>query len=166
MKNFLIPVLLVDIACSSDPVEMIDDTPETPAASSVQAKDVSNFGDARDIQISFNKPGNISLIEEFRIFVIPEPIAVSFDSLAAITQMEYLSVNKLGQTSKINFDENHKDIEGNPIVESKRYIFSVWSQPLTTYCGGHHTYIHVVGAVTFWGKVGKKRPNGTRRGDH
>ncbi len=38
-------------------------------------------------------------------------------------------MNKLGQTSKVGFDENQKDIEGNLIEENKRYILSVWSQP-------------------------------------
>lgn len=90
-------------------------------ASSVKIKDIRNFNDGRDIELSFVVPSDLSLVEEFRIFIVPEFSTSSFDSLTALTTSQYTVVSKFTSTSLINLVETQIDIEGNLVTEGVSY---------------------------------------------
>ena len=85
-----LPVLFF-IACGSDNNDALPDEPVLAAPSSLDLRDVANAGNAADFECSFTKPSDLSLIEEFRIFVVKSENRTSFDSLAAIQ----ISSNKI-----------------------------------------------------------------------
>ncbi|MEM7298436.1 MAG: SMP-30/gluconolactonase/LRE family protein [Bacteroidota bacterium] len=122
-KNFFIALLLLVSCGSSD--EVVENIPELLPATSLSAKDVANFGNGSDIQITFNKPTDLSIVEEFRVFVVPEEVSSNFDSTAAINGTHYYVISKNGSSTSVNLNEDQADSNGDLVVEDKSYTIYV-----------------------------------------
>lgn len=95
------------------------------AVSNVRASDVGDYGDGRDLQVTFTKASDESNIGNYRILVVPASKANGFDVNAATKASYYIDVTK-GQYS-LNLRNGDRDTDGNPIANDKEYRVYVLS---------------------------------------
>ncbi|HPG73970.1 MAG TPA: hypothetical protein PLM49_06740, partial [Bacteroidales bacterium] len=62
------------------------------AVSSVSVLDVANNGDGRDMEVTFSKVSDETLVSEYRVMVVKTPDSYSFDLASANSTENYLSV--------------------------------------------------------------------------
>lgn len=92
------------------------------APGGLDVRDVSNFGDGRDLELGFQLPTERSLISEFRIYIVKDEQALGFDSLAAINlESHFITLEGKSTESKVNFNETIKDVDGDLILEGQAY---------------------------------------------
>lgn len=101
----------------------------TEAVTNVAAADVSNFGDGRDLQVSFTKVNDETPIAEYRIFVVRASDANSFDlaKANAVSVGNYTTVTKKGSNISQTLASNARDVSGNLIENSVVYKVFVMS---------------------------------------
>ncbi|MCR9250007.1 MAG: hypothetical protein NXI20_06260 [bacterium] len=92
-----------------------------PIVAGIEIWDVSNLGDARDFNITFNKVQDESFISEYRLFMVPASNAGDFDLDVADANDNYLSITPSGSNIDLNLDETSKDSNGDIIVDSTFY---------------------------------------------
>ncbi len=99
------------------------------AVKNVAAADVNNFGDGRDLQVSFSKVANETTISEYRIFVVRVSDASSFDlaKANAVSAGNYTTVAKKGTNISQTLASNARDVNGNLIENSVVYQVFVMS---------------------------------------
>jgi hypothetical protein len=100
------------------PVETIEI--ETPVPSDLVLEDISDFGDGKDLQLSFDVPIVEKAVSEYRIyFMEPGGLAVGFnvDDALLIPPSNYYTVLPIGENIVFNGDENLTEIDGE-IVET------------------------------------------------
>lgn len=126
MERFiLIIIVLAHFGCgsSSNENEIPDPIEKVKPATSVVITDVGNFGNGKDIEFSFSKPSNLNLVEEFRLFLVPIDLTSSFlfDSIASLSETNYIRISKFNPTENIGISESQLDINGALIVENQPY---------------------------------------------
>ncbi|MFJ7732128.1 stalk domain-containing protein [Lysinibacillus sp. NPDC097231] len=94
------------------------------AVSNVQARDVGDNGDGRDLQVSFTKPSDESNIENYRVLVVPTTIY--FDASKASNINNYTVVSTSG-SSTILLGDKATDIDGKSITNDTPYSVYVLS---------------------------------------
>ncbi|MFF2793281.1 stalk domain-containing protein [Lysinibacillus xylanilyticus] len=93
-----------------------------PAVSNVNASDVNDFGDGRDLQVLFTKPSDETNVNHYRIFVVPTASYSSFNLSQANSSSYYITESKGGNKSITRtLDGNTRDVLGNLISEGKNY---------------------------------------------
>jgi len=112
-------------ALSSSSVITLGKNKAVQAASNVRASDVGDYGDGRDLQVSFTKASDESNIGNYRILVVPASKANGFDVNAAIKASFFTDINK-GQYS-LNLRNGDRDTDGNLIANDKEYRVYVLS---------------------------------------
>lgn len=98
------------------------------AVSNINVSDVGDYGDGRDLQISFTKPSDESNIDSYRILVVPASKANGFDLNTATRVTNYTDINK-GQYS-MKLGAGSRDTDGRLITngeEYRVYILSIGS---------------------------------------
>jgi len=129
-KNVLIFIsIIVFQSCGSDNEEQKTPEPEISISqpTSVKVKDIGNLANGHDFELSFSKPSDLSQVLEFRIYIVPESLANSFDSLTALMTPIYLRLSKSSSSSQLGFTEDYKDVLGDLIIENKPYSAFVMS---------------------------------------
>ncbi len=114
--------------CSGDDPETPGNV-DAPAVQGVSIDDITNNGNGSDIEVSFSKVDDETLLEEYRIFVVRSDAASSFDLAAAESSGSdaYTSVPVDGQDKKITLGATAKDSGGRLIEESVDYLVFVLS---------------------------------------
>ena len=105
------------------PVETIEI--ETPVPTDLVLEDISDFGDGRDLQLSFNMATIENAVIEYRIyFMEPGGLAVGFnvDDALSILPADYYTVLPTGENIVFNGDENLITIEGDTIEPGGPYF--------------------------------------------
>ncbi|MBC8046135.1 MAG: T9SS type A sorting domain-containing protein [Fimbriimonadaceae bacterium] len=97
------------------------------AALNVDAADIDNFGDGRDVQIVFDKAANEINIQEYRLFVVPAEAADSFSLDDASASLFFTSIPTTGSDITTIFSESTKDIDGAFITYDVPYKVFVLS---------------------------------------
>lgn len=97
--------------------------------SSLYVNDVTDYGDGRDLQVSFTKPYSESNISEYRVFVVPTYYG-SFDLNQAnsLNSYYYTSISKRNANITQVLSSNSRDVRGNLIqnnVDYQVYVMSV-----------------------------------------
>lgn len=116
------------ISCSND-----SGTEETvvnaPVITGVEAFDSANNGDGRDLEVTFNKAGDESLVSEYRVFVVRTGEASSFNRSAAegVDAGNYTTVQPNGANQVVTLTETSSDTGGEIIDEGIEYIAYVLS---------------------------------------
>ncbi|MGE6604697.1 stalk domain-containing protein [Lysinibacillus fusiformis] len=110
---------------SASPVITLSKSKAVQAVSNVTASDIGDFGDGRDLQISFSKPSDESNIGSYRILVVPASKANGFDVNAASKVANFTDINK-GQSS-MSLATDSKDIDGRLITNGEEYRVYVLS---------------------------------------
>lgn len=102
-------------------------TVKTNYISNLQAKDQGDFGDGRDLEVSFTKVDNESLIEHYRIIAVKTSKANTFtlDAAMNLPNSRYMKVDKQGTTIKRTFLSNSVDADGMQIQSDISYTIFV-----------------------------------------
>ena len=136
MKTFLQFLLIVSLfsSCNNDDGIVLNLAP----VSNLDVRDISNFGNAIDLEVSFRKPSDSLLIEEFRIFIVKSINSTSFDSITALglSSNFFTSIPVEDLSLQINFPGNTSDTDGSPITEGTPYKVFILSKAKDANLGG------------------------------
>ncbi|RXI96520.1 hypothetical protein DS745_22695 [Anaerobacillus alkaliphilus] len=101
----------------------------TPAVTNLAVSDVNNHGDGRDLQVSFTKVADESTVAEYRIFVVRNSEATSFDlaKANAVASGNYTTFAKKGTNISQVLAHNAKDTGGRKIERDVNYRVFVMS---------------------------------------
>lgn len=93
------------------------------AASITKVEDVSNYGDGRDIQVTFTKSSEESKISGYRVFVVRSKVAGDFDIATAngLASSRYIDISKIGSDRTVTLSTSLKDSGGETIVNDVSY---------------------------------------------
>ncbi|MEF2966418.1 copper amine oxidase N-terminal domain-containing protein [Paenibacillus sp. M1] len=100
------------------------------AATNVKASDNSDYGDGRDLSVSFTRAQSESNISNYRIFIVKTKDAGSFNLAAAASNQYYTNVSKSGTGTTLigNLSSSSRDTSGELIkngVSYTAYVLSV-----------------------------------------
>ncbi|WP_186438480.1 copper amine oxidase N-terminal domain-containing protein [Cohnella terricola] len=94
------------------------------AVTNVFASDVNDYNNGRDLQISFTKVVNESLIKNYRVFVVKEAYAASFNLAAAnavTNSNNYTTFNKTNANIIQTLNATSRDVDGALIQNGTPY---------------------------------------------
>lgn len=96
---------------------------KTPAPVITQVRDISDYGDGRDIQVSFNRVSDESKVANYRVFVVRNSVASSFNLTTAsnLSSSLYYTVNKTGNNLAVTLPSNMRDTSGYNITNLQDY---------------------------------------------
>ncbi|EFU42351.1 copper amine oxidase domain protein [Paenibacillus vortex V453] len=89
-----------------------------------QVSDIADFGDGRDLRVSFNKVSNESSINSYRVFVVKDSNYSSFNLSKAnsISSYNYTHVNKTGNNiNNLTLASGARDVDGATIRSGVYY---------------------------------------------
>ncbi|MFE0560354.1 stalk domain-containing protein [Paenibacillus sp. NPDC058910] len=86
---------------SASPSLTLTNTNSVNGATNVKASDVSDYGDGRDLQVSFTRAQNESNVTNYRVFVVKTKDAANFNLAAAksVASQNYTTVSKTSTTN-------------------------------------------------------------------
>lgn len=133
MKKILLPIIVLGLLahCSKE-----DDGPDpepeiisAPKISNLVVDDVTNIGDGRDLEISFKKANDESLITEYRLFVVKSSEKSSFDLSQAegLSSSNYSVILPTGSNYMLTMSETSTDVNGTVLVEAVEYVVFILS---------------------------------------
>ncbi|WP_338541604.1 copper amine oxidase N-terminal domain-containing protein [Paenibacillus tundrae] len=95
----------------------------TTAPVITQVKDNSDYGDGRDIQVSFNRSSDESKVSSYRIFVVRNAVSSSFNLTTAnnLSSNFYYTVNKTGNNITTTLPSSMKDTSGYNVTNLQDY---------------------------------------------
>nr|WP_283945875.1 copper amine oxidase N-terminal domain-containing protein [Paenibacillus amylolyticus] len=88
-----------------------------------QVRDNSDYGDGRDIQVSFNRSSDESKVANYRVFVVRNSVASSFNLTTAsnLSSSLYYTVNKTGNNITTTLPSSMKDTSGYNVTNLQDY---------------------------------------------
>lgn len=105
----------------------------------INTEDIADYGDGRDLKITFNRISDEATISEYRVYVVDYTDFDSFDRYEAgeLTGEYYTAVPPSGQNIEIVLDADSKTVEGLPIGSGGYNIFvmAMTDSVLTDYSG-------------------------------
>ncbi len=129
----------VDVSANADSLWIKDfafeDLPNTAIAagahtqspadsvSNLAVADVSDFGDGQDLQISFDKVSDESIISGYRAYIVKSINASGFDLNAAqvVNGANYTTIAKTGNNISQVLPATANDVDGDPITNHSAY---------------------------------------------
>lgn len=90
-----------------------------PAITKVE--DVSDYGDGRDLQVSFNKSSDESKINFYRIFVVKSANSFTLTDANKVSYGNYYEVAKNGSNRVVPLPSGARDVQGNVIRNGEKY---------------------------------------------
>jgi hypothetical protein len=117
-------------ALSLPSAEIVLSNPSVDVASNVIATDVANYGDGRDIEVSFTKANNEANISYYAVMVVRSSEAGSFNLASAnmVSSVNYTTVAKTGSNITTVLPSSTNDVKGAALqsgVGYKVFILSV-----------------------------------------
>lgn len=108
---------------ASSSVFSLNNNSVSKPATSVAVSDVQDYGDGRDLQVTFNKSSEESRVDHYRVFVVKSGSAGSFDLTRAnaVSSDRYTRVNKTGSNLKVTLASGAKDTDGAAIRSGVSY---------------------------------------------
>lgn len=103
---------------------IVTKAPSLSAATNVSANDIADYGDGRDLQISFTRAVDESRINSYRVFVVSDADYTRFNSVEAskVSSGRYQDIPKTGSNSYSQaLTYNLKDVKGNSIINGIAY---------------------------------------------
>ncbi|SYX87294.1 copper amine oxidase N-terminal domain-containing protein [Paenibacillus alvei] len=101
------------------------------AISNVQVRDVADYGDGRDLQVSFTRPQYDDYIANYQILVVKTRDANRFDTAAAnaVPNSFYTTISKSGSNSKLatTLSSSSRDVSGDYIRSDISYTVFILS---------------------------------------
>lgn len=95
----------------------------------LEVSDVFDFGDGRDLQLTFSPPKNEIAISHYRVLVIKSSELKNFDLLAAINvpAASFIKVYPSPDPYSFFMNESTKDVDGECIKTGEEYVVKVLS---------------------------------------
>ncbi|MDQ0089436.1 putative RNA-binding protein with TRAM domain [Paenibacillus anaericanus] len=90
----------------------------------VTVKDVGDAGDGRDLQVSFSKSTNESLVDHYRVLVVKAANTFNFNLSDAlrVSSANYSTVLATGADPVVKLTANSRDVDGNLIGSKQAYV--------------------------------------------
>ncbi|OMF61664.1 hypothetical protein BK141_21040 [Paenibacillus sp. FSL R5-0765] len=95
--------------------------------SNLAVADISDYGDGRDLRVSFNKAADESRISAYRVYVVRSANVGSFTLSAANASNNYTQVNKTGGNLSVTLPNYAVDTNGYTITNNVAYRVFVLS---------------------------------------
>lgn len=117
---------------SASPSLTLTNTNSVNGATNVKASDVSDYGDGRDLQVSFTRAQNESNVSNYRVFVVKTKDAANFNLAAAksVSSQNYSTVSKTSTTNttlSTTLSSSARDTSGELIRSGVAYTVFVQS---------------------------------------
>lgn len=117
---------------SASPSLTLTNTNSVNGATNVKASDVSDYGDGRDLQVSFTRAQNESNVSNYRVFVVKTKDAANFNLAAAksVSSQNYSTVSKTSTTNTTlttTLSSSARDTSGELIRSGVAYTVFVQS---------------------------------------
>ncbi|MGE7129663.1 copper amine oxidase N-terminal domain-containing protein, partial [Lysinibacillus xylanilyticus] len=123
------------------------------AVSNVNASDVNDFGDGRDLQVTFTKPSDETNVNHYRIFVVPTAYYSSFNLSQANSNSNFITESKDGNRSTTrSLDSTTRDVRGNLITEGTNYRVYV-----LTVANGNSSSVNALASASLDIKLAKNK---------
>jgi trimeric autotransporter adhesin len=90
--------------------------------SNVVAQDVSDFGDGRDLQVSFTRAANESLVDYYRVLIVKSGNILNLSSAQTITSYNYSTVLPTGTNPSIKLTSASRTVDGDSIKSNQAYV--------------------------------------------
>ncbi|MFD5022500.1 stalk domain-containing protein [Paenibacillus sp. NPDC058367] len=90
--------------------------------SNVIAQDVSDFGDGRDLQVSFTRAANESLVDHYRVLIVKSGNILNLSSAQTITSYNYSTVLPTGTNPSVKLTSGMRTIDGDSIKNNQAYV--------------------------------------------
>jgi trimeric autotransporter adhesin len=115
-----------NLSSSSNNVTLTSPIITSSIASNINAQDISNNGNATDLQVKFNKAADEATVGEYRAFVVKD--GTSFSKTIAENSSNYKTVSPSGLSQyTINYLAADTDTDGDIIIENQPYRVFVLS---------------------------------------
>lgn len=103
--------------------------PEEIRVTGVEVRDAADYGDGRDLEVSFSIPRNESRVSEYRVMVVPTNEAGSFTLSRAnnLNSNQYSVVSKTGFNIRTTLPSFARDVNGQQIQSNRSYRVFVLS---------------------------------------
>ncbi|NOT08933.1 MAG: hypothetical protein HOP28_12110 [Gemmatimonadales bacterium] len=103
--------------------------PPAPKASAVILDDVTNNGNAGDVEVSFERAGDETKLSEYRVIIVKTAKASGFllSEANAAGATRYLAIAKTSQNVKVTLPTDALDSDGDAILEGTSYTAFVLS---------------------------------------
>ncbi|MGG4103745.1 copper amine oxidase N-terminal domain-containing protein [Paenibacillus lautus] len=115
-------VLASNLSSGSSSITLNTGTATVPSIT--QVTDISDYGDGRDLRVSFNKVSNESNIHSYRVFVVKDSNYSSFNlsKANAVSSYNYTQVNKTGNNiNNLTLASGARDVDGATIRNGVYY---------------------------------------------
>ncbi|MGC6585600.1 stalk domain-containing protein [Paenibacillus sp. Dod16] len=117
---------------SASPSLTLTNTNSVNGATNVKASDVSDYGDGRDLQVSFTRAQNESNVTNYRVFAVKTKDAAKFNLTAAksVQSQNYTTVSKTSTTNttlSTTLSSSARDTSGELIRSGVAYTVFVQS---------------------------------------
>ncbi|KAI7254534.1 hypothetical protein KC345_g11251 [Hortaea werneckii] len=93
----------------------------TDPVSGVALQDISDFGDGRDLQISFNRAANESLVDHYRVMIVKTGYVLNLSSALTIPASNYSVVTVTGANPVIKLTAASRTVDGELIKSNQAY---------------------------------------------
>ncbi|WP_340005011.1 copper amine oxidase N-terminal domain-containing protein [Paenibacillus sp. FSL K6-0276] len=90
--------------------------------SNVVAQDVSDFGDGRDLQASFTRAANESLVDHYRVLIVKSGNILNLSSAQTIASYNYSTVLPTGTNPSIKLTSASRTVDGDLIKSNQGYV--------------------------------------------
>ena len=120
------PMLFANaLSVASEQITLIDNSgpPTVESVSNLLVQDTGNEGSGLDMQVSFSRSTDESIISEYRIMVVnsEESDAFNVEAAANISSENFTTVAKTGNDISINLAADSKTVTGELITEDVAY---------------------------------------------
>ncbi len=137
------------LSSASSSIILTNNSYRVGTISSLYVSDVGNYGNGRDLEISFNRASDESNISHYRVFVVKSSDYNYFDLSRAENNSYYTQVNKTGYNSyRLNLSSDSRDVDGALIRNGVSYRVYVMSY---AYSGSNHALSSASSAITLNG---------------
>lgn len=126
--------------------------PAVGAVGNLQARDINNYGDGRDLSVSFNRAGDEQRITSYRIMAVKTANAGAFDVNAALAvpSSSYTTVNKAGSALSAVLPAGARDTSGETIRNGVPYTIFVLS---VSNSNGYRSALSSSASITLTGQI-------------
>lgn len=139
------------LSSASSSIILTNNSYRVGTISSLYVSDVGNYGNGRDLEVSFNRASDESNISHYRVFVVKSSDYNYFDLSRAesLNSYYYTQVNKTGYNSyRLNLSSDSRDVDGALIRNGVSYRVYVMSY---AYSGSNHALSSASSAITLSG---------------
>jgi trimeric autotransporter adhesin len=115
-----INTIVNSLSSASNTITLTSPVIASSTASNISAQDISNNGDATDLEVKFNKGADENTVDEYRIFVVKD--GTSFSKTIAESNSNFKTVSPSGLSQyTINYLATDTDTNGDIIIENQPY---------------------------------------------